>query len=80
VVCAYVGAGYSVCIEKSAGLGSAITDDGYKAAGAVILNTAAEVWKSANMLVKVKEPLESGYELMRENQLVYAHILPFCGK
>ena len=70
---AYVGAGHSVCIEKGAGLGSALTDDEYKAAGAVILNTAAEVWKSAEMLIKVKEPLESEYELMRENQLVYTY-------
>ncbi|MDR2343434.1 MAG: alanine dehydrogenase [Spirochaetaceae bacterium] len=70
---AYVDVGHSVCVEKGAGLGSAITDDEYKAAGAVILNTAAEVWKSAEMLIKVKEPLESEYGLMQENQLVYTY-------
>jgi alanine dehydrogenase len=70
---AYVSAGHSVRVEKGAGLGSAITDDEYKAAGATILDTAAEVWKSAEMLVKVKEPLESEYGLMRENQLVYTY-------
>jgi alanine dehydrogenase len=63
---------------RGAGLGSAITDDEYKAAGATILNTAAEVWQTAEMLVKVKEPLESEYALMREHQLVYT-LLPLCG-
>ena len=70
---AYVGAGHSVCIEKGAGLGSAITNDDYKAAGAVILDTAADIWQAAQMIVKVKEPLEPEYELMRENQLVYTY-------
>ncbi|MDR1256637.1 MAG: alanine dehydrogenase [Spirochaetaceae bacterium] len=70
---AYVSAGHSVFIEKGAGLGSAITDDEYSAAGAAILNTAAEVWNSAEMLVKVKEPLEQEYKLMKENQLVYTY-------
>lgn len=70
---AYVGAGHSVYMEKGAGFGSALTDDEYKAAGAVILDSAAEVWESVEMLIKVKEPLESEYALMRENQLVYAY-------
>ncbi|MDR0662698.1 MAG: alanine dehydrogenase [Spirochaetaceae bacterium] len=69
----YVNAGHNVCIEKGAGLGSAITDNEYEAAGAVIVDSAPEVWKSAEMLVKVKEPLESEYGLMRENQLVYTY-------
>jgi alanine dehydrogenase len=69
----YVNAGHSVCIERGAGLGSAITDDEYEAAGAVIVDTAREVWKSAEMLIKVKEPLESEYELMYESQLVYTY-------
>jgi alanine dehydrogenase len=69
----YVNAGHSVCIEKGAGLGSAITDEDYKAAGASILETAAEVWKNSDMIVKVKEPLEAEYGLMRENQLVYTY-------
>ncbi|MDR1029889.1 MAG: alanine dehydrogenase [Treponema sp.] len=70
---AYVSAGHKVYIEKGSGLGSAITDDEYQAVGAVILNTAAEVWKTAEMLIKVKEPLESEYDLMQENQLVYTY-------
>ncbi|MDR0556632.1 MAG: alanine dehydrogenase [Treponema sp.] len=70
---AYVSAGHSVCIEKGAGLGSAITDDEYKAAGAAIVDTADEVWDDSEMLIKVKEPLKPEYDLMRENQLVYTY-------
>jgi alanine dehydrogenase len=70
---AYVDAGHEVSIEKGAGLGSAITDDEYKAAGAKILGSAAEVWSFADMLIKVKEPLEQEYDLMKENQLVYTY-------
>ncbi|MDR3258364.1 MAG: alanine dehydrogenase [Fusobacteriaceae bacterium] len=70
---AYVNAGHEVFIEKGAGLGSAITDEEYVKAGAKILSSAKEVWDIAEMLVKVKEPLESEYELMRENQIVYTY-------
>ncbi|MDR2447347.1 MAG: hypothetical protein LBD58_08705 [Treponema sp.] len=70
---AYVSAGHSVFIEESAGLSSAISDDEYKTAGAAIVGTAAEVWNAAEMLIKVKEPLESECDLMRENQLVYTY-------
>ena len=47
-----------VFIEKGAGLGSGITDEDYIEAGASILDTAKEVWKKADMIYKVKEPLE----------------------
>jgi alanine dehydrogenase len=70
---AYVQAGHEVYIEQGAGLGSAITDGEYRAAGAVLLSDAAEVWAAAEMLVKVKEPLKAEYALMRENQLVYTY-------
>ena len=69
----YCDAGHEVYIEKGAGLGSAITDDEYKAAGAKILDSAGDVWNSAGMIVKVKEPLASEYKLMKENQLVYTY-------
>ncbi|MDR0620779.1 MAG: alanine dehydrogenase [Deltaproteobacteria bacterium] len=70
---AYVEAGHQVFVEKGGGLGSAIADDEYTAVGATILPTAADVWKTADMIVKVKEPLESEYPLMRENQLLYTY-------
>jgi alanine dehydrogenase len=72
-VLAYVQAGHEVYIEKDAGLGSAIFDEEYISAGAKILPNAKEIWNIAEMLVKVKEPLESEYALMKENQLVYTY-------
>ena len=71
---AYVAAGHEVFIEKNGGLGSAITDEDFIAAGAKILPTAADVWATADMIVKVKEPLPSEYPLMRENQLLYTYL------
>lgn len=70
---AYVSAGHEVFIEKGAGLGSACTDEEYAAAGAKILPTADAVWATADMIVKVKEPMPSEYAKMRENQLVYTY-------
>jgi alanine dehydrogenase len=70
---AYVQAGHEVFIQKGGGLGSSITDDEYIRAGATIQPTAEEVWNTAEMIVKVKEPLEPEYGLMKENQLVYTY-------
>ncbi|MDR2669955.1 MAG: alanine dehydrogenase [Desulfovibrio sp.] len=70
---AYVAAGHSVCIEKGAGLGSAVGDEEYAAAGADILPEADAVWANAEMIVKVKEPLPEEYDRMRENQLVFTY-------
>ena len=71
---AYVSAGHSVYIEKGAGLGSGFTDKEYKAAGAVIADTAAEVWKVSDMMVKVKEPLKSEYPLFHEGLILYTYL------
>ena len=70
---AYVQHGHEVFIEANAGAGSAITDQEYINVGAKILNSAAEVWATADMIVKVKEPLEAEYKLMRENQVLYTY-------
>lgn len=69
----YIQAGHQVYIETNAGAGSAITDNEYTAVGAKILNSPNEIWQTADMIVKVKEPLEPEYPLMRENQLVYTY-------
>jgi alanine dehydrogenase len=67
--------GHQILIEKNAGLGSQITDAQYAAVGAKILPKAAEVWKKAEMIMKVKEPLESEYPLMRGKLLfTYLHL------
>ncbi|HEY5584859.1 MAG TPA: alanine dehydrogenase [Ruminiclostridium sp.] len=70
--------GHKVLIEKSAGVGSGIEDDEYKLAGAIILDEVAEVFQQADTIVKVKEPLESEYDLFKENQTLftYLHLAP----
>lgn len=70
---AYVSAGHEVFVQKGAGLGSALEDAEYEAAGARILASAEEVWTTADMIVKVKEPLPSEYGSLREGQLLYTY-------
>jgi len=71
---AYVNAGHTVFVQKGAGEGSGYSDDQYAAAGAKILPLAQDVWAKAEMIVKVKEPLESEYGLVRENQILYTYL------
>src|SRR5690625_1513645 len=66
--------GHDVIIQSGAGVGSAITDDDYRAAGATIVPTAEEVWGQADMILKVKEPLESEYGLMRDGQILFTYL------
>lgn len=66
--------GHEVYIEKDAGVGSGISDEEYKSAGAIILNTAREVYKMAEMVIKVKEPLESEYELFQKGQIIFTYL------
>jgi alanine dehydrogenase len=75
---ALVRAGHKVLTEKSAGMGSGISDEAYAKAGAEIIGTAAEVFGKAEMIVKVKEPLPPEYPLFQEGQLVftYFHLAP----
>ena len=70
--------GHKVFVEKGAGEGSGITDDEYRAAKGEILQTADEVWQRAEMITKVKEPIEPEYERMREGQILftYLHLAP----
>jgi len=70
---AYVHAGNSVFVEKGAGLGSGFEDAEYIANGAVVLDTAAEVWEKAEMIVKVKEPLESEYGYFHGGLLIFTY-------
>ena len=70
----YINAGHTVFVEKGAGEGSGYTDEQYTAAGAKIMTTAQDVWAEAEMIVKVKEPLESEYRLVRENQILYTYL------
>jgi len=66
--------GHEVSIETSAGAGSGFPDADYKAAGAVIVKTAAEIWEKSDMVVKVKEPLSSEYRSLREELILFTYL------
>jgi alanine dehydrogenase len=66
--------GHDVHVETNAGVGSSITDDEYVAAGAKILDNAADVWAIGDLILKVKEPVASEYELMREGQTLFTYL------
>jgi alanine dehydrogenase len=66
--------GHTVMIEKTGGEGSGFTDDMYVEAGAVIIDTAAEIFKKADMIMKVKEPLPSEYEMIRKGQILFTYL------
>lgn len=70
----YADHGHQVFVQAGAGVGSSISDEDYKAAGATILATAQEVWKTCDMLIKVKEPLADEYPLIREDQILYTYL------
>jgi alanine dehydrogenase len=71
-------AGHEVLVEKTAGEGSGFEDSLYQRAGGRIVDSAEEVWATAAMIVKVKEPIAPEYPRMREGQLLftYLHLAP----
>ena len=77
-VYALVAAGHSVLVEKSAGLGSGIEDSDYMESGAAIKCTIKDIFDASDIIVKVKEPLESEYSLFKEKQTLftYLHLAP----
>jgi len=75
---ALVDAGHRVLVETGTGAGIGSSDDAYAAGGATIVENAWEVWARADLLVKVKEPLEPEYSLVRDNQNTL-HVPAPCG-
>ena len=71
---AYVASGHTVLVEKNAGTGSGISDADYIAAGAKIIDSADEIWQKAEMIQKVKEPIEIEYKRMRKGQILYTYL------
>ncbi len=69
----FVKHGHTVYVQSTAGNGSGFSDDQYNQAGAHILKTIEEVYGIAEMIIKVKEPIESEYALIRENQLLFTY-------
>lgn len=66
--------GHDVIIQAGAGDGSAISDRDFKAAGAEIVTTAEQVWAEADLLLKVKEPIEPEYDRMRRGQTLFTYL------
>src|ERR1700721_924414 len=73
-----VAAGHQGLVEESAGEGGGATDDIYARAGAHRADTAEEVFRTADMIVKVKEPQRSEWQWLREGQMLftYLHLAP----
>ena len=65
---------HTVLIQKGAGSGSGLTDASYQAAGATIVDSAKEVWNKANMIMKVKEPQESEFSLLRPGLILFTYL------
>jgi alanine dehydrogenase len=70
----FIRAGHKVVVEKGAGLGSAITDEQYIAAGATIESDVEKIWRDAGMILKVKEPIEAEYPRLRAGQILFTYL------
>ena len=69
-----VSLGAKVLIQKSAGLTAGFTDAEYRAAGATLVTDAAKLWRAADLILKVKEPLPAEYDLLREGQTIFTYL------
>ena len=65
--------GHTVLVEQGAGHGSGFTDEAYRAAGATLVAGPTEVWARADLVVKVKEPIESEWPLLRRGQMLFTY-------
>ena len=70
---ALAGDGHTVLVEQGAGLGSGFSDDAYRSAGAQIAPNADAVWSSAEMIMKVKEPIEPEWPRIRKGQVLFTY-------
>ena len=70
----FVAAGHSVIIEDGAGVGSSLTNEDFIAAGAKIVTDADAVWSSAELILKVKEPIAIEYPKMRREQTIFTYL------
>ena len=70
----FVHAGHTVIIEDKAGIGSSISNEEFVAAGATIVPTADDVWQKAELVLKVKEPIEPEYPKMRKGQTLFTYL------
>ena len=75
-VASIVAAGHTVLVQSNAGAGAGFDDEKYVAAGATIVEEAAELWAKCDLVAKVKEIEESEYKYLREGQMIYCCIHP----
>ena len=66
--------GHEVLVETGAGVGSVISDDAFREAGAAIVDSADEVWGSSDLLLKVKEPVPEEYHRLRRDQVLFTYL------
>lgn len=66
--------GHKIYIETGAGMGSSFTDEEYVHAGAKVLKSAKDIYQIADMILKVKEPLESEFAYFKENQIIFGYL------
>lgn len=67
-------AGHKVLVQHNAGIGAGVSDEDYRKAGAMIIESAKEIYDKSDMIVKVKEPLPEEYPLLREGQILYTYL------
>ena len=70
----YIQAGHRVFIQQDAGIGSGFSNQEYTQVGCTILTTLADVYRQAEMIIKVKEPLEEEFNLLKPNQILYTFL------
>ena len=73
-VAAFVARGHDLIIEAGAGIGSAIPDRAYRDAGATVVAGADAVWERADLILKVKEPLDPEFDRMRPGQIIFTYL------
>ncbi len=73
-VAALVARGHQVVIESGAGVGSAIPDHAYRDAGALLVDGPETVWERADLILKVKEPLDPEFDRMRPGQILFTYL------
>ncbi|MBE6314593.1 MAG: alanine dehydrogenase [Bacteroidales bacterium] len=76
----FVKRGHQVYVQHTAGLGSGFADEEYEAAGATILPTIEDVYNIAEMIIKVKEPIEPEYKLVKKNQVLFTYFHFACDR
>jgi alanine dehydrogenase len=70
----FMHAGHTVLVQDGAGVGSAITNEDFIQSGATIVSTADEVWNKSDLVLKVKEPIESEYLKLRKGQTLFTYL------